>query len=134
MRATQRGVAVVLAMGVVALAAIAAAAILVSQGTWSRQTELADQVDRASGRRGLGARRIRRCAEQRRLSGEPWALRLPPMANGGSVQDRGSAGCVQQQSGEGGRVSLVHLANSARNMLGLPPELADALANWLDAR
>ena len=40
MRTLQRGVAIVLAMGVVALAAIAAAAILVSQSTWSRQTEL----------------------------------------------------------------------------------------------
>jgi general secretion pathway protein K len=36
----QQGVAVVLAMGVVALAATAAAAMLVSQSTWSRHTEL----------------------------------------------------------------------------------------------
>src|ERR1700681_3797411 len=40
MRAGQKGVAIVLAMGVVALAAMAAAAIIVSQGTWSRQNEL----------------------------------------------------------------------------------------------
>ena len=40
MRKTQRGVAVVMAMGVVALAAIAAAAMLASQGSWARQAEL----------------------------------------------------------------------------------------------
>jgi general secretion pathway protein K len=40
MKKTQRGVAVVLAMGVVALAAIAAAAMLATQSTWSRQAAL----------------------------------------------------------------------------------------------
>ena len=36
----QRGVAIVLALAVVALAALAATAMLVSQSTWSRQVEL----------------------------------------------------------------------------------------------
>ena len=60
MKNAQRGVAVVLAMGVVALAAMAAAAMLVSQSTWSRQAELtaehvqAQALVRAGGR--LGAR------------------------------------------------------------------------------
>ena len=40
MRTSQQGVAVVLALGVVALAAIAAAAMLASQSTWARHAEL----------------------------------------------------------------------------------------------
>ena len=39
-RAPQRGVAIVLAMSVVALAALAATAMMVSESTWSRQVEL----------------------------------------------------------------------------------------------
>ncbi len=39
MRARQRGVAVVLAISVVALAALVAAAIMVSQSTWARKLE-----------------------------------------------------------------------------------------------
>ena len=41
MSARQRGVAVVMAMGVVALAAVAAAAMLASQSTWSRASSTA---------------------------------------------------------------------------------------------
>ncbi|TAK65960.1 MAG: general secretion pathway protein GspK, partial [Betaproteobacteria bacterium] len=40
MRTRQQGVAIVLAIGVVALAALVAAAIMVSQSTWARQLEL----------------------------------------------------------------------------------------------
>jgi len=40
MSARQRGVAIVLAMGVVALAAMAATAMMVTQSTWSRAAEL----------------------------------------------------------------------------------------------
>jgi hypothetical protein len=45
MSAKQRGVAIVLAMAVVALAAMAATAMMLAQSTWSRESELtADHV------------------------------------------------------------------------------------------
>lgn len=43
MRAAQRGVAVVLAMSVVALATIAATAIIVPQSIWMRQNQLTNE-------------------------------------------------------------------------------------------
>ena len=49
MRTRQCGVAIVLAMGVVALAAMAAAAIMVSQSTWARQVELTTDHVQARG-------------------------------------------------------------------------------------
>ena len=85
MRTRQSGVAIVLAMGVVALAALAATAIMVSQSTWSRQVELSAGHVQAQliMQAGLDwARAV--LSDDRRAStvdhlGEPWALRLPPL-------------------------------------------------------
>ena len=145
MRRYERGVAIVLAMGVVALATMAAAAIMVSQGTWARQAELgADQVQsKAVLQAGADWARAVLYDDSRSSSvdylGEPWALRLPPMA----VENGELQGKIEDQQGAfnlnnlvtGGKVSLVHLARFQRLLaiLGLPPELADALADWLDA-
>src|SRR5450759_3330110 len=85
MRAGQRGVAIVLAMGVVALAALAATAIMVSQSTWSRQSELTAEHVQAQILVQTGVDWCRAVlSDDRRASsvdhlGEPWALRLPPM-------------------------------------------------------
>ena len=138
MRSGQRGVAIVLAMGVVALAAIAAVAMLASQSTWSRHAELGAEHVQAQvlARAGVDwARAV--LAEDRRVSsadhlGEPWALRLPPVP-----VDRGElAGQIDDQQGlfnlnnlfRSGQVSPAHVLQLRRllEILGLPEALADA--------
>lgn len=145
MRARQQGVAIVLAMGVVALAALAATAMMVSQSTWSRQVELTAGHGQAQLliRAGLDwARAV--LSDDRRASnvdylGEPWALRLPPIpVEGGSL-----AGHIEDQQGKfnlnnllkNGKVNLTQLAHFRRllSILALPPALAGALADWIDA-
>ncbi len=145
MRTRQRGVAIVLAMGVVALAAMAAAAIMVSQSTWARQVELTTDHIQARSVLLAGADWARAVlADDRRLSnvdhlGEPWALKLPPMP----VENGELVGQIEDQQGKfnlnnlvtQGKINVAQLAHF-RNLLatlGLPAELADALADWIDA-
>ncbi len=146
MRMRQRGVAIVLAMGVVALAAMAAAAIMVSQGTWARQVELTADHIQARAVLLAGADWARAVlSDDRRVSnnvdhlGEPWALRLPPMSveNGelvGHIEDQQGAFNVNNLVADG-KVNLAQLAHFRRllSILGLPDALADALADWIDA-
>jgi general secretion pathway protein K len=145
MRTQQRGVAIVLAMGVVALAAIAAAAIMVSQGTWARQAELSADHVQARAVLQAGADWARAVlADDRRMSnvdhlGEPWALRLPPMPvdNGeiaGRIEDQQGAFNVNNLVSDG-KVNLAQLAHFQRllSTLGLPATLAYALVDWIDA-
>ena len=134
-----------LAMGVVAVATLAATAILVSQSTWSRQVELT--AGRAQAQlliqAGLDwARAV--LSDDRRASsvdhlGEPWALRLPPIP----VDNGSLAGYIEDQQGKfnlnnlvkDGKVNLAQLAHFRRllSVLDLPPTLAGALADWIDA-
>jgi len=141
----QRGVAVVLAMGVAALAAIAATAILVTQSTWARQAELAANHAQAQFVVQAGmdwARAV--LSDDRRSSrvdhlAEPWALRLAPMP----VENGKIVGYIEDEQGrfnlnnlvKDGKVSLAQLAQFRRLLatLGLPTALADSLADWLDA-
>jgi general secretion pathway protein K len=141
----QRGVAIVLAMGVVALAAIAAAAILVTQSTLARQSELTADHGQAQTliRAGVDwARAI--LSDDRRAStvdhlGEPWALRLPAMP----VENGKLEGYIEDQQGmfnlnnlvTDGKISLTQVAHFRRllSILGLPAALADALADWEDS-
>ena len=145
MRTQQRGVAVVMAIGVVALAAVAATAILVSQSTWSRRSELG--ADRAQAlllvQAGSDWARALLSDDRRTSSvdhlGEPWALRLPPVP----VENGELAGYIEDQQGAfnvnnlvtEGRVNLAQLARFERllSILGLPADLADALVDWIDA-
>jgi general secretion pathway protein K len=145
MRALQHGAAIVLAMGVVALAALAATAMMVSQSTWSRQVELSAEHVQAQLliQAGLDwARAV--LSDDRRTSnvdylGEPWALRLPPIP----VDNGTLAGHIEDEQGkfnlnnvvQGGKINLAQLAHFRRllSILALPPELADALADWIDA-
>jgi general secretion pathway protein K len=145
MRTRQQGVAIVLAMGVVALAAIAAAAIMVSQGTWARQVELTTDHIQARAVLQAGADWARAVlADDRRSSsvdhlGEPWALKLPPMR----VENGELVGQIVDQQGAfnlnnlvtSGQVSVAQLAHFRRLLaiLGLPAELADALVDWIDS-
>jgi len=145
MSARQRGVAIVLAMGVVALAAMAATAMMVTQSTWSRAAELTAAHAQAQTLVLAGADWARAVlSDDRRLSNvdhlaEPWALRLPPM----SVEGGELAGQIQDQQGlfnlnnlvKGGKVDLAQLAHFRRllSTLGLPAELEGTLADWIDA-
>ena len=145
MRIRERGIAIVLAMGVVALAAMAAAAIMVSQSTWARQVELTTDHIQARSVLLAGADWARAVlADDRRLGnvdhlGEPWALKLPPLPveNGellGQIEDQQGAFNLNNLVTQG-KINLVQLAHF-RNLLatlGLPGELADALADWIDA-
>jgi general secretion pathway protein K len=145
MRTRQFGVAIVLAMGVVAVAALAATAIMVSQSTWSRQVELTAGHAQAQLLLQAGldwARAV--LSDDRRASnvdhlGEPWALRLPPIP----VDNGSLAGHIEDQQGrfnlnnlvKDGKVNLAQLARFRRllSILDLPPTLAGALADWIDA-
>jgi general secretion pathway protein K len=141
--ARQRGVAVVLAMGVVAMAAIAAAAMLASQSTWSRHAELGAEHAQAQILVGAGVDWARAVlSDDRRVSsvdhlGEPWAMRLPPVP----VDNGELAGRIDDQQGalnlnnlvRNGEVSPAHLAQFQRllKILDLPEPMAGTLADWL---
>jgi general secretion pathway protein K len=145
MRSRQRGVAVVLAMGVVALATVAATAIVATQSTWVRQSELG--ADHVQAQLVLRAGADWACTvlnDDRRTGavdhlGEPWALRLPPLP----VDNGRLAGYLEDQQGafnlnnlvREGKVVLTQLAHFRRllALLELPADLADALSDWLDA-
>jgi len=146
MNARQRGVAIVLAMGVVALAAIAATAIAVSQSTWARRNELSTEHVQAQAMVGAGVDWARAVlSDDLRATGavdhlgEPWALRLPPIP----IDNGELLGHIEDAQGKfnlnnlvsGGKVDIKQLENFQRLLaiLGLPPELADALADWIDA-
>lgn len=145
MSTRQKGVAIVLAMGVVALAAMAATAMMVTQSTWSRQSELAAAHVQAQTlvQAGVDWSRAVLSDDRRRSNvdhlGEPWALRLPPM----SVESGELAGYIEDQQGlfnlnklvRDGKVNLVQLAHFQRllSTLGLSTALADTLADWMDA-
>jgi general secretion pathway protein K len=144
MSARQSGVAIVLAMGVVALAAMAATAMMVTQSTWSRAAELTAAHAQAQTVVQAGADWARAIlGDDRRVStvdhlGEPWALKLPPM----SVEGGELAGQIEDQQGlfnlnnlvKGGKVNPAQLAHFQRllSTLGLPAELAGALVDWID--
>jgi general secretion pathway protein K len=141
----QQGVALVMAMGVVALAAVAATAILVSLSTWSRAAELAANHAQAQQLVGAGidwARAV--LSDDRHLGdidylGEPWSVRLPPVP----VENGELAGFIEDQQGcfnlnnllLDGALSATQDARFRRllTILGLPLELDGALVDWIDA-
>lgn len=145
MKTREQGVAVVMAIGVVALAAVAATAILVSQNTWSRRAELGTDRAQAVLLAQAGSDWARALlSDDRRTSnvdhlGEPWALRLPPVPfeNGelaGYIEDQQGAFNVNNLVTDG-KINLAQLARFERllSILGLPADLADALVDWIDA-
>ena len=144
MRTGQQGVAIVLAISVVALAALVAAAIMVSQSTWARQLELTAEHVQARAVLQAGSDWARAVlSDDRRVSnvdhlGEPWAQRLPPMP----VENGELAGQIDDQQGafnvnnlvSDGKVNVVQLAHFQRllSILGLPDALAYTLVDWID--
>ena len=145
MKARQQGVAIVLALAVVALAALAVTAMMVSQSIWARQVELTAEHDQARQlvQAGLDwARAV--LSDDRRTSavdylGEPWAMQLPPIP----VDNGSLTGHIEDQQGKfnlnnlltDGKVNLAQLDHFRRLLavLALPPALADTLADWIDA-
>jgi len=141
----QRGVALVLAMGVAALAAMTATAIIVSQSTWARQSELSAGHAQAQILVIAGVDWARAMLnEDRRMSnvdhlGEPWALRLAPIP----VDNGEITGVIEDQQGAfnlnnllaGDRINPAELARFRRllTILSLPVALADTLADWIDS-
>ena len=101
MRRAEGGVAVVMAMGVVALAAVAATAILASQSAWSRRAELGADQAQAQELLQAGSDWARAVlSDDRRMTsidhlGEPWALRLPPVP----VDNGELVGRIEDQQG-----------------------------------
>jgi general secretion pathway protein K len=145
MRARERGVAIVLALSVVAMATMVAAAIMVSQSTWARQLELTAEHVQARLVLQAGADWARAVlSDDRRLSnvdhlGEPWALRLPPMPveNGelvGQIEDQQGLFNVNNLVAQG-KVNRAQLEHFRRLLatLGLPDALAYTLVDWIDA-
>jgi general secretion pathway protein K len=134
----QQGVAVVLAMGVVALAAIAAAAMLASQSTWARHAELSAEHAQAQALVQAGVDWARALLyDDRRLSsvdhlGEPWAMRLPPVPvdNGelvGQIDDQqGAFNLNNVFTGAAQNPLQVLQWRRLLEILGLPDALADA--------
>jgi general secretion pathway protein K len=144
MSARERGAAIVLALSVVALAALAATAMMVSQGVWIRQIELS--AGRSQGhfviQAGLDwARAV--LSHDRHTSnvdhlGEPWAVRLSPVSleNGsiaGYLED-GQARFNLNNLLKHGAIDPAQLAAFRRllSILGLQPALADRLADWME--
>lgn len=146
MRIHQHGVAIVLAMGVVALAALVATAMMVTQSTWARQNELAIDSIQARTLIQVGVDWSRSVlSDDRRIGnvdhlGETWAIRLSPIPveNGtlsGQIDDQQSRFNLNNLLMKNGKLNLVEHAHFQRllSILGLPPELADALGDWIDA-
>ena len=134
----QQGVAIILVLLIVAIATSLASHMAMQQNLWQRQVE--SQFDRAQARQlGLAGIDWARAllAEDAQGSNmdhdkEIWTLRLPAIpVEGGEV-----IGAIEDRQG------LLNLNNVATNVapfqrllavLGLPAELAPALADWLDA-
>lgn len=146
MNSQERGAALLLAMAIMAMAAVAATAMLVALSTWSRQSGLvADhvQAEELVTAGGDWARALlfddRRTSGDIDYAGEPWALRLPPIPfeNGELV------GRIEDQQGlfnlnnlvRNGKLDVTQYARFQRllSILGLPADLAGALADWIDA-
>ncbi|TAL86836.1 MAG: general secretion pathway protein GspK [Rhodanobacter sp.] len=145
MRARQQGVAIVLALTVVALAALAVTAMMVSQSIWSRRVALTAEHAQARQLVQAGLDWSRAVlSDDRRTStvdylGEPWALRLPPIP----VENGSLTGRIEDQQGKfnlnnlliDGKLDLAQLDHFRHLLaiLGLPPTLAGSLADWIDA-
>jgi general secretion pathway protein K len=146
MKTNEHGVALVMAMGVVALAAVAATAMLVSLSTWSRQDELTADHAQAQQLIQAGTDWARAVlSDDRRATGdidhpgEAWALRLPPIP----VEKGELVGYIEDQQGlfnlnnlvSNGKLDAIQYARFQRllSILGLRAELADALVDWIDA-
>ena len=144
MSTRQRGAAIVLALSVVALAALAASAMMVTQAVWIRQIELS--TGRTQGQliidAGLDWARAVLDDDARKSSvdypGEPWATRLAPIpvengTVGGYLEDEQARFNLNNLL-KNGAVDREQLAAFRRllSILGLQPVMGDKLADWME--
>ncbi len=145
MRPRPQGAAIVMAMAVVAMAALAATALMLSQSIWARWVELGSRHGQAQQVLGAGLDWSRALlyddlrASQVDHAGEPWAMQMPPIpVEGGKL-----SGAIEDQQA---RFNLNNLVSNGKIdpdqqaclqrllvLLDLPPALAASLGDWLDA-
>ena len=140
---TQRGVAVVMALLVVALATSAATYILWQQSLWVRQVEnlnaraQADAIARAAA--SWAATILAEDDPAIDHLGETWARRMPPFPAeqaqvAGAMLDEQAKFNVNNLAREGGVAPQDLLAfQRLLAAVGLPAGLAEAVVDWLDA-
>jgi len=139
----QRGVAVVVAVLVVALATSTASYILWHQSLWIRQVEnLADRAQAdALARAAASWAAVILAADDPAVDhlGEPWARRIPPFAAeraelAGAIGDEQAKLNVNNLARDGG-ASPQDLVPFQRLLasIGLPAAVAEAVLDWLDA-
>ena len=142
---SQRGVAIIMVLLIVALATVMATYMAQQQNFWQRQVE--SQFDRAQARRlGIAGIDWARAvladdvqANNTDHDGEMWTLRLPamPVDNGevvGVIEDRQGLYNLNNLV-RNGVSSAADIAQFQRLLaaLGLSGELAVALADWMDS-
>ncbi|MFA6972668.1 MAG: type II secretion system minor pseudopilin GspK [Gallionella sp.] len=141
----QRGVAIIMVMLIVALATVLATYLAQQQQLWQRQVE--SQFDQAQARcLGIAGIDWARAvladdahANNTDHDGEMWALRLPamPVDNGevmGVIEDRQGLFNLNNLVRNGiSSAPDIEQFQQLLNLLGLPAELATALADWMDA-
>jgi len=143
--ARQRGVAVILAMLIVMLAATVAAYMAQQQSMWQQQVE--NQFNWGQARKvGIAAIDWARAVladdaatNNYDYPGEMWTKQLPAA----TVENGDVTGIIEDQQGlfnlnnlvQNGVTSAPDVAHFQRLLatLGLPPDLAGALADWMDA-
>jgi len=139
----QRGVAVVVAVLVVALATSTAAYILWHQSLWLRQVEnLTARAQADALARAAAAWAAAILAEDDPAIdhlGEIWARRMPPFPAehaelSGTIVDEQAKFNVNNLAGEGGaNVRELVAFQRLLAVVGLPAALADGVVDWLDA-
>lgn len=142
---TEAGAALVLAMLLAALATSIVAGLLWHQQLWLRQYDFGRDQSQAQSlaRSGIDWARLILFEDARNSStdhfGEQWAIKLPltPLENGeigGEITDQQGLFNLNALV-KGGVVQTEMLARYGRllALLDLPPALAPALADWLDA-
>lgn len=148
MSTRERGAAIVFALSVVALAALAASAMMVSQGVWIRQIELSTGRTQGQFIIQAGLDWARAVLNHDRYTstvdhlGEPWALRLSPIPVENGNLAGNLAGYLEDQQArfnlnnllQDGRIEPAQLAAFRRllSILGLQPVIADRLADWME--
>ncbi len=142
---SQHGLAIIVAMLVVALASMTATAMMVTQSAWTSEMEVsANHVQaRMLIASGIDWARITLTKDMRERTidhlGEPWALKLPSIHFENAELD----GLIEDQQGafnlnnlvQGGKVDASQLAHFQRllALLDLPISLAEPLVDWLDS-
>ncbi len=145
MRSRQRGIALIIALVVLALSATLATAMVWDSNLAQRRSENilhgAQAQAYAYGAEAWAAQILRRDAEKTQTDSltEPWAMQLPPLpVDGGSItgriEDMDGRFNINDLVDSKGKVQADELAQFQRllTLVGLDPKLADAVLDWID--